>query len=238
MTDPHPREVTAMTSPDTALTRERADLVESLDRHRFFLRYTVQGLTDEQATRRTTASELTLAGLVKHVTGTEAAWVRFIEGGAEAMSGDWNPEAWARQWRLAPGGRPAGALAGHPPGGRPLPAPGCPATPTNWSPRCPTWTPTTRCPRRRGSRRVPAGRPVAHCCTSSPRRPSTQGTPTSSGNPWTGKRRWAEDPGDQGATANRWSRRRLSSVSASSANGWFSALGQRSQRPRAPPSAM
>src|SRR3954468_14351980 len=108
-----------MTSTDTALTRERADLVESLDRHRFFLRYTVQGLTDEQATRRTTASELTLAGLVKHVAGTEAAWVRFIEGGAEAMSGDWNPEAWARQWRLEPGETLARLLARYEAGGRP-----------------------------------------------------------------------------------------------------------------------
>src|SRR3954470_9177420 len=234
-----------MTSTDTALTRERADLIESLDRHRFFLRYTVQGLTDEQATRRTTASELTLAGLVKHVTGTEAAWVRFIEGGAEAMSGDWNPEAWARQWRLEAGETLAGLLADHDGAARGGPCracsptrPGGPATPTNWSPRCPTWTPTTRCPRRRGSSRVPAGRPVARCCTSLPRRPSTPGTPTSSGSPWTGRRRWAEDPGGQGATAIRWWGRRLSSVSASSTRRWFSALGQRSQRPRAPPSAM
>src|SRR4051812_50060919 len=108
-----------MTSTDTALTRERADLIESLDRHRFFLRYTVQGLTDEQATRRTTASELTLAGLVKHVTGTEAAWVRFIEGGSEAMSRDWNPEAWARQWRPEPRGAPARLVPGYDPGGPP-----------------------------------------------------------------------------------------------------------------------
>jgi uncharacterized damage-inducible protein DinB len=92
-----------MTSTDTTLTGERADLVASLNRHRFFLRFTVQGLTDEQAGLRTTPSELTLAGLIKHVAGTEAAWVRFIEGGAEAMSSEWSPEAWARQWRLEPG---------------------------------------------------------------------------------------------------------------------------------------
>src|SRR4051794_26235031 len=115
-----------MTSTDTALTRERTDLIESLDRHRFFLRYTVRGLTDEQATRRTTASELTLAGLVKHVTGTEAAWVRFIEGGAEAMSGDWNPEAWARQWRREPGENPGGRLADYHAGGPPPRGPGPP----------------------------------------------------------------------------------------------------------------
>ena len=50
---------------------ERADLVESLDRHRFFLRNTLRGLTDDQAAQRTTVSELTLAGLIKHVTLTE-----------------------------------------------------------------------------------------------------------------------------------------------------------------------
>jgi hypothetical protein len=92
-----------MTSTLPTLTGERADLLESLTTHRNFLRFTVRGLTDEQATSRPTASELTLAGLIKHVSGTEAAWVRFIEGGADAMSGDWSPEAWAREWRLEPG---------------------------------------------------------------------------------------------------------------------------------------
>ncbi len=37
-----------MTS-STTLTRERADLIESLRRHRSFLRITVRGLTDKQA---------------------------------------------------------------------------------------------------------------------------------------------------------------------------------------------
>jgi uncharacterized damage-inducible protein DinB len=85
----------------TTLTGERADLLESLTAHRHFLRFTVQGLSDEQATSRPTVSALTLAGLIKHVAGTEAAWVRFIEGGPEAMGND--PEAWAREWRLEPG---------------------------------------------------------------------------------------------------------------------------------------
>src|SRR6476660_8408102 len=97
----------------TALTGERADLLEALTTHRNFLRFTVRGLTDEQATQRPTASELTLAGLIKHVAGTEAAWVRFIEGGPEAMSGDWSPEAWARQWRLEPGQTLASVLADY-----------------------------------------------------------------------------------------------------------------------------
>ena len=92
-----------MTDTTTSLPAERADLLESLATHRNFLRFTVRGLTDEQATTRPTVSALTLAGLVKHVAATESAWVRFIEGGPEAMSGDWSPEAWAREWRLEPG---------------------------------------------------------------------------------------------------------------------------------------
>jgi len=89
--------------PAERLSPERSDLLESLTTHRNFLRFTVRGLTDEQATQRPTVSALTLAGLIKHVSGTEAAWVRFIEGGPDAMSSDWSPEAWAREWRLEPG---------------------------------------------------------------------------------------------------------------------------------------
>jgi uncharacterized damage-inducible protein DinB len=84
-----------------AVTGERADLIESLDRHRYFLRFAVRGLTDEQATQRTTVSQLTLAALIKHVAATEATWVRFIRGGAAAMRND--PDAWARDWRIEPG---------------------------------------------------------------------------------------------------------------------------------------
>jgi uncharacterized damage-inducible protein DinB len=90
-----------MTTTQT-LSRERADLIETLDKHRSFLRYTVQNLTDEQATTRTTASALTLAGIVKHVAETEATWTRFIERGPAAF-GDGSIEAWQSQWELQPG---------------------------------------------------------------------------------------------------------------------------------------
>ncbi len=60
---------------------ERADILETLAKHRGFLRYTVEGLDDEQATRRTTASELCLAGIIKHVTAAEQGWDQFIEHG-------------------------------------------------------------------------------------------------------------------------------------------------------------
>jgi hypothetical protein len=51
--------------------QERSDFQEALTTHRSFLRQTVSGLTDEQAAKRTTVSELCLAGLIKHVTETE-----------------------------------------------------------------------------------------------------------------------------------------------------------------------
>jgi len=89
--------VTVTESPvdlDT-LTGERRDLVESLRVHRGFLRQTLQGLDEEQATRRTTVSVLNLAGLVKHVADTEAAWLRFAQGDPSGMvGGSWNDIDW------------------------------------------------------------------------------------------------------------------------------------------------
>jgi uncharacterized damage-inducible protein DinB len=73
------------TSDREVESRERADLRETLAKHRAFLRQTVQGLTDEQAARRTTASELCLGGLIKHVTEVEEGWIDFIEQGPVAI---------------------------------------------------------------------------------------------------------------------------------------------------------
>jgi len=100
-----------MTSTQTTLTGERADLVQTLDKHRGFFRYTVGGLTDEQATQRTTASALTLAGLIKHVAHTEQTWADFAQRGVEAFDmTNWGVEAWQAQWSLQPGETLAGVL--------------------------------------------------------------------------------------------------------------------------------
>ncbi|WP_380165162.1 DinB family protein [Jannaschia sp. R86511] len=91
---------------------ERADILQALRTHRAFLRTTVQGLTDEQATRRTTASELCLAGLVKHVAVTESQWVDFVEQGTSAM--EVGPDEWVEHensFRLLPGETLEGVLA-------------------------------------------------------------------------------------------------------------------------------
>ena len=75
-----------MTTDRTPDELERADLLETLSTHRSFLRHTVRDLTDEQARRRTTVSELCLGGLIKHLTRVERRWADFIVRGPQAMS--------------------------------------------------------------------------------------------------------------------------------------------------------
>ena len=92
----------------TQMTRERQDLLETLEKHRGFLRFTARDLTDPQATQRTTVSSLTIAGLIKHVAATEYAWMQFVLGGAQGMAagaGDYE-----NQFTLLPGETLAGVL--------------------------------------------------------------------------------------------------------------------------------
>ncbi|WP_181148095.1 DinB family protein [Arthrobacter sp. MYb213] len=80
--------MSTMAITNTTLSGERADLFQALANARHFLRFTVQGLTDEQAVQRTTASELTLGGLIKHVNAVEKQWQGFIVKGRAAMAWD------------------------------------------------------------------------------------------------------------------------------------------------------
>jgi uncharacterized damage-inducible protein DinB len=96
-------------SPTTdAMTGERADLLSALEKNRRFLRFTTRDLTDEQAGLRTTASELCLGGLIKHVAAAEAKWVTFILDGPSPQD-DFDAmteEDWAArtaQFRMQPG---------------------------------------------------------------------------------------------------------------------------------------
>ncbi|GAA3441463.1 DinB family protein [Planomonospora venezuelensis] len=90
-----------MTTHEKTTTGERADLLQTLDKHRGFLRQTVRGLTDGQAALRPTASELCLGGLIKHVAGVEERWMRFAVGGAEAMERE--QIDWEGQFRMLDG---------------------------------------------------------------------------------------------------------------------------------------
>lgn len=92
----------------TKLTGERADILETLGKHRYFLRKTCEGISDAQATEQSTISELTLGGLIHHVADTEASWAEFARSGAMAGAGDWSdaepsPEVvaeWEGRFRL------------------------------------------------------------------------------------------------------------------------------------------
>ncbi|WP_245666672.1 DinB family protein [Actinomadura latina] len=96
-------------------TGERADLLAMLAKHRHFLRFTTRDLTDEQAGLRTTASELCLGGLIKHVTSCERGWGDFIVDGPSAM-GDFTQmteDDWQKrvdEFRMLPGETLSGLL--------------------------------------------------------------------------------------------------------------------------------
>src|SRR5258706_9306859 len=67
------------------ISRGHADLLDALAKHRAFLCRTAQGLSDEEAARRSTVSELCIGGVIKHVTGVEARWSEFILTGPAAF---------------------------------------------------------------------------------------------------------------------------------------------------------
>jgi hypothetical protein len=104
-----------MTDSTNDLDLERADIIETLQANRKFLRYTVAGLDDQAAAKRTTVSELCLGGIVKHVTRTEEAWVRFIHEGPSAMAGfdEAALAAHAASFRMLEGETLAGLLASY-----------------------------------------------------------------------------------------------------------------------------
>src|SRR5580698_204999 len=109
--------VSAQSGSSTA-DGERADLLATLAQHRHFLRFTARDLTDEQARQRTTASELTVGGLIKHVTAAERGWANFIVAGtsamadADAMTED-DYKQRAEGFRLLPSETLAGVLADY-----------------------------------------------------------------------------------------------------------------------------
>lgn len=76
------------------ISRERTDILDTLRKHRDLFRHTAQDLTDEQAATRTTVSELTVGGLVRHVTKVEQQWARFVVDGPGESAVDWENIDW------------------------------------------------------------------------------------------------------------------------------------------------
>ncbi|MGH9274882.1 MAG: DinB family protein [Acidimicrobiales bacterium] len=101
-----------MTDTTTHLDQERADLLETLGKHRQLFRFTVEGLTDEQAALTPTASELCVGGLIKHVAFVESGWVDFIEQGTSALEGGGEGDylEHTNSFRMLPGETLAGIL--------------------------------------------------------------------------------------------------------------------------------
>jgi hypothetical protein len=95
---------------------ERADLLAALAKHRGFLVQTLDGVSDADAGRRTTVSELCLGGVVKHVTQTEGQWVAFVEQGAAAFPAWDDPAAFQARldaFTMLPGDTVASVLAAY-----------------------------------------------------------------------------------------------------------------------------
>ncbi|MDQ1047554.1 DinB family protein [Streptomyces sp. V4I2] len=67
---------------------ERGALLSFLAEQRGGIRRAVLGLTDEQASSRPSASELSLAGLLKHVAEVEQGWVARAKGEAPVVKRD------------------------------------------------------------------------------------------------------------------------------------------------------
>ncbi|QIY72554.1 DinB family protein [Streptomyces sp. RLB1-33] len=67
---------------------ERGALLSFLEAERGGIRRALIGLTPEQATSRPSASELSLAGLLKHVAETEQAWIARAKGEPPAVERD------------------------------------------------------------------------------------------------------------------------------------------------------
>jgi len=94
--------------------QERNDLSEALAKHRELFRFTVQGLTDEQAALTPTESALCLGGLIKHVAFVESGWVDFIVEGTQALES--SPDKYdlhTNSFRMLEGETLAGILADY-----------------------------------------------------------------------------------------------------------------------------
>ncbi len=174
-----------MTTPTSTDAQEKADFLETLSTHRSFMFQTVKGLTDEQARQRTTASELCLGGLVKHLTIVERNWDNFIVNGPGSLGrGDEaSMEAHAAGFRMLDGETLAGLVEAYKEVARRT---------DELVASLPSLDVSQPLPSAPWFKPGPAGPRAAPCCTFSPRRPSMPDMPTSSGNPWTGPRPWVD----------------------------------------------
>ena len=88
------------------VTNERARVVTFLAQERYVVRVAAYGLTDEEATRAATVSDLTIAGLLHHLTTVERSW-------AAAMGSTAATERQGGRFEVPPSGTLAELLADY-----------------------------------------------------------------------------------------------------------------------------
>ncbi|ALV34406.1 DinB family protein [Streptomyces sp. CdTB01] len=87
--------------PAEAEGDERGALLAFIEEQRGGIRRALLGLTEEQATSRPSASELSLAGLLKHVAETEQGWIARAKQEPPAIPRD--ESNWHETFRLMEG---------------------------------------------------------------------------------------------------------------------------------------
>ncbi|MFC6064696.1 DinB family protein [Streptomyces ochraceiscleroticus] len=88
---------------------ERGALLAFLEAQRGGIRRALLGLTDEEAARRPSASELSLSGLLKHVAQTELGWLDTAKQRPRSI--ERNESNWHLSFQLEEGESVAGMLA-------------------------------------------------------------------------------------------------------------------------------
>ncbi|WP_405661075.1 DinB family protein [Streptomyces sp. RK9] len=89
---------------------ETQELLDALREQRRTLLITARGLTDEQAATRSTVSELTLGGIVNHLTHGERNWTLILSSGTgETPPGMFDMD----QYKMPPGAGLAGLVAAY-----------------------------------------------------------------------------------------------------------------------------
>ena len=77
----------------TVVTGERAELLQQISEQRQMLLIAVRGLSDAQIAARSTVSDLTLGGIIRHLTQGERVWTQIIlHGGKETPPGMWDTD--------------------------------------------------------------------------------------------------------------------------------------------------
>jgi uncharacterized damage-inducible protein DinB len=78
---------------DRTTTGERAELLQQLTEQRTILLIAVRGLSDRQMAARSTVSDLTLGGIIRHLTQGERVWTQImLHGGEETPPGMWDTD--------------------------------------------------------------------------------------------------------------------------------------------------